>query len=109
MNGRRVVACLCADWCDTCRAYRVDFEQLAARYPQAEFVWIDIEDDAELAGEIEVEDFPTVLVAQAGAVLFAGPLRPDRSHLARLLDALDGAAATTVDPAWQGLAARLTA
>src|SRR5687768_13494862 len=50
MNEFRV-ACLCAQWCDSCVAYREGFEALAREFPQAEFVWLDIEDDAEAVGE----------------------------------------------------------
>ena len=40
-----LVACLCAAWCGTCRDYRAGFEALAARFPEARFLWLDVEDD----------------------------------------------------------------
>ena len=43
-----VVACLCAAWCDTCGAWRAQFERVAAASPQFVFRWIDIEDEADL-------------------------------------------------------------
>ena len=48
------VACLCAAWCGTCSSYRATFEQLAARHPDKHFVWIDIEDQADLVGDLDV-------------------------------------------------------
>ena len=42
------VVCLCADWCSACRAWRPDWDALAARHPQLRWQWLDIEDEAEL-------------------------------------------------------------
>ena len=52
-EGRWVVACLCAAWCDVCKQYRPGFEGLAAEYPEQQFVWIDIEDQADLIGDLD--------------------------------------------------------
>ena len=41
-----LVACLCADWCGVCRDYRARFEQMQARFPDTQFLWIDVEDEA---------------------------------------------------------------
>lgn len=82
-----VVACLCAQWCGTCRDYRAVFAQAEREFPQARFRWIDIEDEADLVGPIDVEDFPTLLVARGGEVAFFGPLLPHAATLLRLLQA----------------------
>ena len=82
------VICLCADWCGLCRDYAELFTQMAARYPASRFAWLDIEDQAELVGDIEVETFPTLLVADAGGTRFLGPLLPHAQTLSRLLDSL---------------------
>jgi thioredoxin 1 len=84
-NREFLVACLCAAWCDTCAAYRPGFLAMAERFPRAEFRWLDIEDDAEAVGDIEVENFPTLLVRRGGETLFQGVLLPHHSHLERLL------------------------
>jgi len=83
-----LVACLCAAWCDTCVAYRPGFLALAARFPRAEFRWVDIEDDAEAAEDIDVENFPTILVRRGGETLFQGVMLPHHEHLRRLLEKL---------------------
>jgi thiol-disulfide isomerase/thioredoxin len=82
------VTCLCAEWCDVCREYRPAFLALAGRFPQARFAWLDIEDDADKIGDIEIEDFPTLRVERGGAVLFQGVLLPKVEHLARVLEKL---------------------
>jgi len=84
-NREFLVACLCAAWCDTCAAYRTGFLAMAERFPRAEFCWVDIEDDAEAVEDIEVENFPTLLVRRGGETLFQGVLLPHHSHLERLL------------------------
>jgi thiol-disulfide isomerase/thioredoxin len=79
------VACLCALWCDTCGEYRPGFEALAREFPQAEFVWLDLEDDADEVGDLEVENFPTIQVKRGEEVLFYGVQLPVHEHLRRLL------------------------
>lgn len=79
------VACLCAAWCGTCREYRVEFDALARRMPDLHFAWVDIEDDPEIAGDIEVENFPTLVIQRDRDVLFCGPMQPHISQLERLI------------------------
>jgi len=82
-----LVACLCADWCDICTAYRDSFLALSAAYDGAAFTWVDIEDEAERIDDYEVENFPTVLIQRGALVLFYGVLPPPyATHLKRLLD-----------------------
>ena len=81
---------LCADWCGTCRDYRPGFESLAERFPDCDFVWADIEDDAHWVGQYDVEDFPTVLIQHGEVVLSYGVLLPHVSHLERLIQSLQG-------------------
>lgn len=85
------VICLCADWCDLCRDYQTVFAQMAQRYPGFRFAWLDIEDQAGLVGDIDVETFPTVLMADAQGIRFFGPLTPQPHTLARLLESLESA------------------
>ena len=81
------VACLCAAWCDTCQAYRATFDALAARHPQQHFIWIDIEDQADLVGDFDVENFPTLLVQRGDRVAFFGIVLPELRVADRLLTA----------------------
>jgi thioredoxin 1 len=106
-----LVACLCARWCGTCGAYRAVFDTLGAELgAQAQFVWVDIEDQAETLGDVDVEDFPTLLVARGEALLFFGPLTPQPATLARLLrSALAGDLAETHNARWAGLPGRVRA
>ncbi|ALM87066.1 thiol-disulfide isomerase [Bordetella sp. N] len=87
--GVDLVACFCAAWCDTCREYRPKLDELAAQWPGIAFAWIDIEDHAELLGDEDVENFPTILVQMGGRTVFYGPMLPHIGHLERLLGTLD--------------------
>lgn len=87
-NSNPWVICLCADWCGLCRDYRAVLEQVAARYPDSTFVWLDIEDQADLVGDMDIETFPTLLVADEAGVLFLGTLTPHAETLSRLLASL---------------------
>ena len=86
---RAWVICLCADWCGVCRDYQALFTLMAARYPAFQFAWIDIEEQAALVGDIDVETFPTVLLADAEGTRFFGPLTPQAQTLSCLLDSLE--------------------
>ena len=106
-----LVACLCAQWCGTCRDYRVVFDALRDEIGAAAlFVWVDIEDEADALGDTDVEDFPTLLIAHGEDVLFFGPLTPQPSTLGRLVrGALNGDLREQVDARLVGLPARVRA
>ena len=108
------VICLCAEWCRTCDGYRPTFEQVVGdlRERGVEGMWLDVEDNADLLGAIDIENFPTLLIARGrDEVLFFGPITPQPGTLARLVNAaLDGQLsvnAAGADPAVRGLAACL--
>lgn len=106
------VACLCAAWCRTCESYQQVFEAACAELPQQGLAvrWIDIEDEADLIGDLDIETFPTLLIADEAGVRFAGPLTPQPETLKRVLRAhLADARPMPVDAAYEELAARLRA
>ncbi|MCK2127559.1 thioredoxin family protein [Thauera aromatica] len=86
-----VVVALCAAWCGTCRDFRPAFERIAGARPGIVFAWADIEDDAELVGDIDVDNFPTLAVMRGGVVLHFGVTLPHEAVVARLIDALASA------------------
>jgi thioredoxin 1 len=94
------VICLCAQWCGVCREWRQAFDAAAADHPGVRFAWVDVEDEADAMGDVDVETFPTVLVAPAGRPLFFGPVLPTAGQFKRLLETVraPGAAPTGVTP-----------
>lgn len=106
-----LVACLCADWCGVCRDYQGRFLQMQAVFPDAQFVWIDVEDEAGLVEPLEVENFPTLLLAVGDAPRFFGTLMPQPGMLERLIRShtQDTGASTMTDRAVVDLVARIRA
>ena len=84
-GDRWIVACLCAAWCGTCESYRATFDELAARHPDKFFIWIDIEDHADVVGDLDVENFPTLLIQHHELVTFFGTMLPDGGLAHRLV------------------------
>ncbi len=82
-----VTACLCAAWCDTCNTYQAKFAELANLHPDQYFVWIDIEDRADLVGDLDIDNFPTLLIQRGATVCFFGTVLPDTKLADRLLQA----------------------
>ncbi len=82
------VVCLCAAWCGVCRQYAPEFEALKAKFPQVRFDWVDVEDEEDVVGDVDVETFPTLLIGQGSKALFFGPLLPQIKVLERLLTSL---------------------
>ncbi|WP_449191621.1 thioredoxin family protein [Thauera sp.] len=89
-----VVMALCANWCGTCRDFQAVLTRIALAHPEIVFAWADIEDDAELVGDIDVDDFPTLAVFKAGQPLHFGASLPIEAVVTRLLARLAQSSAT---------------
>jgi thioredoxin 1 len=87
-----LVAGLCAQWCGTCRDWRPVFDEQARAFAgRADFAWVDVEDHDEVMGHVDVENFPTLMIARGDDVLFFGTITPHVQTLARLVQsALQG-------------------
>ena len=99
------VYCLCAQWCGTCREYQPLFDRLAADMPQARFVWVDVEEHDALLGDLDIENFPTLLLANAQRqACFAGTVLPHADTLQRMCQAaLQGDFLPIKDDQWQSV------
>lgn len=110
-DDRLLVACLCAAWCHICDEYRTTFDGLASEFgDRARFVWVDIEDDEEALGPVDVVDFPTLLLASRERVQFFGPVLPHAQTARGLVQrALQGRLGAVSDAALTDLATRVQA
>lgn len=104
-----LVVCLCAEWCGVCRDYEARFRQLQSKFPHARFLWLDVEDEADLMHPLDVENFPTLLLAVGDAPRFFGPVTPQPELLERLIRAQTQDASTPAlpDPAVVQLVSRI--
>jgi thioredoxin 1 len=105
-----LLACLCAAWCSACGEYRNTFDALAReREGSARFIWVDIEDNEQALGSIDVVDFPTLLIAHGDNIVFFGPVTPYLQTARQLLlRAQRGQLDMRYDPGLAGLAARIS-
>lgn len=103
------VICLCADWCGTCREWRPQLAAVARAHPAVRFAWVDIEDEADAVGDVDIETFPTLLIAGHGRARFLGPVLPHTGNVERLLASLQqDERAGAVPPEAAGLLQRLS-
>ncbi len=80
-----LVVCVCASWCGVCRDFATTFARLTQDHPQTQFRWLDLEDDADLLDDLEVNNFPTLLLGVDRQLVFHGPVLPQLAGLQRLL------------------------
>ena len=82
------VICLCADWCGVCRDYRPGFEGLASEFAGVAFNWVDIEAQADAMGDLDIENFPTLLIRRGESIVFFGTMLPHLGHLRRAIQSI---------------------
>jgi hypothetical protein len=97
-EGKRLVACLCAGWCSSCKTWRTGFLALAADFPTDCFVWVDIENHPDLVAEIDLETLPVLLIQGAESVFFLGPIQPRFPQVVKLLLMRNEAGRGFLDP-----------
>ena len=78
--------CFCAQWCGACRAFKPRVKTFAEKYPDIVFLWIDIEDHADLLDDLDIENFPSLLIQYGDIVNFFGCVHPDIGLAERLLN-----------------------
>lgn len=104
-----IVFCLCAEWCGACREYRDTFDRFFAQQADAtsscQGVWVDVETHDALMGDVDIENFPTLVIANTrGEVGFAGVVMPHFDTLKRLVEAAQaGDFAFQTQPQWAGI------
>jgi len=61
-KDKKVVIDFFAPWCGPCKRIAPDYEKLAEKYTDIEFVKCDVDDSSELAELFEIEALPTFLL-----------------------------------------------
>lgn len=75
----------CALWCGVCRDYRPAFAEVETRFPGLRFASVDVEDDAAPVDPVQIDDFPTPLIAAGAEPRFFGALMPHAGTLERVV------------------------
>jgi thiol-disulfide isomerase/thioredoxin len=84
-NATVAALCLCAQWCGVCRDFRQIFEAAKAIHPHMLLEFVDVEDEADLLDELDIDTFPTLVLGTAERIVFAGPILPQAGTLERHL------------------------
>lgn len=80
------IICLCAQWCVICREFEPAFQRLATDHPEHRWQSLDIEEHEALLADIEIENFPTLVILNpAKQLCFAGTIEPRIDRLQRLM------------------------
>ena len=73
-------------------------------------MWVDIEDDEEAIGSVDIDDFPTLLIARGDDVMHYGPVMARRDAALRAVQrALRGESDRIADARIEELARRIRA
>lgn len=97
LNGNLVLF-LCAGWCGTCVSFKEVANELQSMFPQALFVWLDIEDDSAVVGDVDIANFPTLAIFRQAVPVHYGVSLPHQGVVKRLLSALLNNPIRRVDP-----------
>lgn len=62
-----------ASWCGPCRAFAPVFEQASEEHPAATFGKVDTEAEQQLAGALQIQSIPTLMIFRDGILLFRQP------------------------------------
>lgn len=81
------VMCLCASWCHVCNDFRQVFEASARESKHCAFLWIDIENETALVDDLDIDDFPMLMIEDGKGVRFYGTIEPRQSTLMMLVNA----------------------
>ncbi|MCC7006288.1 MAG: thioredoxin family protein [Ottowia sp.] len=74
----------CAEWCGSCREFKTHFNAL--KIDGLSKHWLDIEDNAELVDEIEIDNLPTIFAVSAdGLSFYFGEIPPNKVFLEKIL------------------------
>lgn len=80
-----MVVVLCAEWCGVCREFRQQWDaHVFAKHDEVAYRWVDIEDRADLAGDLEIDTFPSLAVFAGPVPVFFGAISPNMEILQRV-------------------------
>lgn len=60
-----------ASWCGPCRSFAPVFEQASEEHPSITFGKVDTEAEQELAGGLQIQSIPTLMIFRDGILMFS--------------------------------------
>ena len=60
-----------ASWCGPCRSFAPVFEQASEEHPSITFAKVDTEAEQELAGGLQIQSIPTLMIFRDGILMFS--------------------------------------
>lgn len=62
-----------ASWCGPCRSFAPVFEAASEEHPEITFAKVDTEAEQQLAGNLQIQSIPTLMIFRDGILMFSQP------------------------------------
>lgn len=86
-EGRRLIVCMCANWCSSCQVWQDDFSKMSLEYTADCFVWLDIDKHPDMVADIDLDVLPVLLIQDEKNIYFLGTIKPEIRIFKKLLTA----------------------
>ena len=77
-----------ATWCGPCKMLAPVFEEVAAKYPDATFVKVNVDEEEELARKFRISVIPTLVFVKNGEAVKTSTGYMDADALSALVDSV---------------------
>jgi thioredoxin 1 len=79
-----------ASWCGPCRSFAPVFEAASEEHPEITFGKVDTEAEQHLAGALQIQSIPTLMIFRDGILLFSQPGALPKAALDDLITQAEG-------------------
>jgi len=78
-----------APWCGPCRMFGPVFEKAAEKHPEMTFAKVNTEDEQALAGALQIQSIPTLMVLRDGVLVYRQPGALPAKALDQLIETVE--------------------
>ena len=79
-----------APWCGPCRMFGPVFEKAAENHPEMTFAKVNTEEEQALAGALQIQSIPTLMVLRDGVLVYRQPGALPAKALDQLIETVEG-------------------
>src|SRR4051794_5366148 len=79
-----------ASWCGPCRSFAPVFETASEEHPEITFAKVDTEAEQQLAGGLQIQSIPTLMIFRDGILMFSQPGALPKATLDDLISQVAG-------------------